>query len=139
MRYAEEIEEQCKGNGYVVLCKKLLPEDDLADVIRNSKVFVFPSEVEAMSMMLLEVVSCRKLVVCSDIKENVEVLGSDYKYLFSLDDTDDLASKMEAAINDRAPERTMEPVCRRCIENFSWRSIAQEYEKIYDTLREGAN
>ncbi len=136
-RYAQQIDQRCSSHPEIILHRSLLPLDSLIDLIRHCKVFIFPSEVEAMSMMLLEVVSCKKLVVCSDIRENLAVVGEDYPYRFASGNPADLAAKLRAAVLDPDPLHTMEPVYARCMATFSWESIARSYVALYESLAAG--
>ena len=61
---------------------------------------MFPSEIEAMSMMLLEVISCGVPVLASDIAENVEITGPDYPWLFRNADPANLAEKLARFLRD---------------------------------------
>ncbi len=53
---------------------RLDEKPQLLGLLRRARLFVFPSEVEAMSMMLLEAVCQRAPVVASDIPENTSIL-----------------------------------------------------------------
>ena len=71
---------------------------ELLGFVRGAQVFVFPSMVEAMSMMLLEAVSLGVPIVCSDIPENTAVLDEHALY-FRSGDTADLAEKLQWALD----------------------------------------
>jgi glycosyltransferase involved in cell wall biosynthesis len=77
--YSESINRQIKEitKKDIIVIRKLLPKNDLFDVIINAKLVVFPSEIEAMSMFLLEVLACKTTLVCSDIESNLEIVGKD--------------------------------------------------------------
>jgi glycosyltransferase involved in cell wall biosynthesis len=132
--YSRVIERMCKGDPNIVLHRSLLDRAALLKVVRECRVFVFPSEVEAMSMMLLEAVSCRALVVCSDIPENAEVVGEDYPYLFSLSVPGDLAARMRRALEDPVAADVMEHLFQRARERFDWGVIARQYSELYSRL-----
>jgi starch synthase len=133
-RYTAQIDARVRDRTDVVIHRRLLPREMLLDVVRHAKVFVFPSEVEAMSMMLLEAISCRTVVVCSDIPENVEVVGADYRYLYPTHDGDALRRRLEAALDDPAAESLTGQLYESCMRRFGWGSIAQAYEDAYQAL-----
>jgi len=135
--YEKYIQSISETNPHIILHRGLFPKEQLYEVIRNCRVFVFPSEYEAMSMMLLEVISCRKLVVCSSIAENVEVTGADYPYLFSLDNDNDLSLKLERALNEKNTEKFTRSLYESCIKRFSWETIAQQYFDLYNRALSG--
>jgi glycosyltransferase involved in cell wall biosynthesis len=93
---------------------------------------VFPSTIEAMSMMLLEAMALGAPVIASDIVENTEVIPDSF-WIFAAGDPDDLArayrefkAEPEEAVGKRCRERA------GCVkERYSWDSIARAYESVY--------
>jgi glycosyltransferase involved in cell wall biosynthesis len=128
--YAAEVERAASADERVVLHRELLDRETLFDVLRQSAVFVFPSEVEAMSMMLLEAVASGTLVVCSDIGANTAVVGSDYGYLFPSGDVPALRATLAAAL-EHADEWDPRPLLQRLTTQFGWSSITAEYARLY--------
>ncbi|HEY5482867.1 MAG TPA: glycosyltransferase family 4 protein [Propionibacteriaceae bacterium] len=109
----------------------------LVGLVAASDVFVFPSTVEAMSMMLLEVMALGAPVIASDIVENTQILP-DSAWTFTAGDAGDLAR----AYRDfkAEPEDAVRERCRRraelVAERYSWDQIALSYESAYlDALR----
>ena len=104
----------------------------LAGVVSAAGVFIFPSTVEAMSMMLLEVMSLGVPVIASDIAENTDVLP-DGAWTFAAGDPGDLAR----AYRDFAlesPEVVRERARQRAVsvaEGHSWPRIVEQYEAVY--------
>ena len=131
-QYADRIEALARPRKDIVLHRTLLAKPILLEILRGARLFVFPSEVEAMSMMLLEAVSLKTLVVCSDISENREVMGDNYKYLFKVKSATDLSEKITGALRERDVDATMEGVLERCRKEFSWDAIAHKYVAIYE-------
>jgi glycosyltransferase involved in cell wall biosynthesis len=137
--YSRDIERRIaarygKSPERVCVVRELLPRARLLRVLRACKLFVFPSEYEAMSMMLLEAVSSKAPIVCSDLPENLAVLGSDYPFAYPASDADALAAAMERALSDRDWARRTEELFARCVREFSWPAVARRYEEIYDEL-----
>jgi glycosyltransferase involved in cell wall biosynthesis len=104
----------------------------LAGLVSASDVFVFPSTVEAMSMMLLEVMQLGTPVLASDIVENTQMLP-DSAWTFAAGEPDDLArayrelkAEPEEAVRARCEERA-----EIVVERYSWESIARAYETAY--------
>jgi glycosyltransferase involved in cell wall biosynthesis len=104
----------------------------LAGLVVSSDVFVFPSTVEAMSMMLLEAMALGAPVLASDITENTQVIP-DSAWMFAAGDPDDLVrayrelkSELEAAVRDRCRKRAESVKAR-----YSWDRIALDYESVY--------
>lgn len=104
---------------------------ELLGIVSKARLFVFPSTVEAMSMMLLEVASLGVPTVCSDIPENTGVLGDTAVY-FSSGDSGDLASKLKWALDH--PDQMKElgrQAQARVKRDFSWDRIATQYCQLY--------
>jgi glycosyltransferase involved in cell wall biosynthesis len=134
LKYSASVETMAKAIDGVVILKKLLPKSTLFEVIGNSRAFVFPSEVEGMSMMLLEAISARVPVVCSDIPENLEVVGEDYPYAFESENPKSLASKLCLLIADKDIKRLSDALFHRVRFTLNWANIAKQYESIYKSL-----
>jgi glycosyltransferase involved in cell wall biosynthesis len=129
--YSNAVESAAADDERVILHPALLDERSLVDVISRCSVFVFPSEVEGMSMMLLEAIAAGALVVCSDIAANLAVVGDDYPHVFRSRDTGGLRIALEEALGraDCSPEtqRLRETVARE----FRWDRIADAYDTVY--------
>lgn len=134
-QYSEAMDMEVAGEPGIVVQKTLLPRMILLDAIRQCRLFVFPSEVEAMSMVLLEAIAAGCPVVCSDIPENRDVVGEDYEYLFHSGDANDLRRVMGVALSDPDARSIAERLHRRCVQTFAWDSIAQRYLRLYNSLQ----
>ena len=116
--YHPLISDKCKVLGLMARCRLL----------------VFPSSVEAMSMVLLEAASLGTPVVCSDIPENVEVMGENAIY-FRVNDSKDLAKKLDYALKNRKEIEQQALLLRdTLVEEQSWDTIANIYRDIYFEL-----
>jgi glycosyltransferase involved in cell wall biosynthesis len=134
-KYARQIDESAGKDERVVLHRSLVDAATLADMMRQSSVFVFPSEVEGMSMVLLEAVMWARQVVCSDIAANKEIVGADYPLLFDSADPAALKVRLQEALNKEADEHGAMPVQvarERVVARFSWEEIALAYEHAYE-------
>lgn len=107
----------------------------LFSYIRNSIFFVYPSYVEAMSMMLLEAVTVESPIICSNIIGNKDILNDDEVLFFNSEDSDDLAEKISWALNNPAEMRNMAiKAKKRFIDNYNWKNIAEQYKLIFEQL-----
>jgi glycosyltransferase involved in cell wall biosynthesis len=94
--------------------------------------FVYPSKIESMSMMLLEVASLKIPIICSDIQENKDIFDASEVLFFKTDDVLDLSQKITWALNhidkmNRMAERAFKKVSI----HFNWNTIAYKYDSIY--------
>ena len=95
-----------------------------------ARLFVFPSTVEAMSMMLLEAVSLGVPTLASDITENLQVLTRDFP-TFKAGDAIALRRRLvESSTDDDARERAV-AISARIARRHDWDRIAARYESLY--------
>ena len=106
----------------------------LMGLLKLSRALVFPSTVEAMSMMLLEAASLETPVVCSDIPENVSVLPEQAVH-FKSGNATDLAARLRWALDHPAE---MEKLARQASEwvnhHYDWDAIVHQYELLYSDI-----
>lgn len=135
--YEERLRAAARG-GPVHFVPRLDDKATLLGLLRLAQVFVFPSTVEAMSMMLLEAVSVGVPTVAGDIPENTSVLPEGFP-LFRAGDAADLARALrELLAQDEAVRAAAcKAAARRVTERFRWDAIAQKYEAIYTAVVRG--
>jgi glycosyltransferase involved in cell wall biosynthesis len=110
----------------------------LLGLVKLAHLFVFPSTIEAMSMMLLEAASLKAPIVCSDIPENKAILGGHGLY-FQSGCADDLARKLAYALENHSSLLSIAQLAQeRVRKEFLWDVITQKYMDIYNlTLTKG--
>jgi glycosyltransferase involved in cell wall biosynthesis len=107
-------------------------KNNLFNYIRNCKLFIFPSSLEAMSMMLLEAASQRVPIICSDINANKALFNDDQVLYFHVNDSTDLAEKIEWALNNKSEmQKKVELAFEKLRLEHQWKNIAKEYDKVY--------
>jgi glycosyltransferase involved in cell wall biosynthesis len=131
-KYSDAITRAVAGDKRVFLHKTLLDRRKLTDVLRSCAVFVFPSEVEAMSMMLLEAIASGAVVVCSDIAANAAVVGSGYPYIFRSGDSESLRAVLEEALSVSHDDAGIQRAREHVASIFCWEKIALAYEALYE-------
>jgi glycosyltransferase involved in cell wall biosynthesis len=129
--YSRQIEAAAALDDRVVLHKQLLPRQELLETINGAAVFVFPSEVEGMSMLLLEAASVGATVVCSDIAENRAIVGVDYTLQFRSADPLALREVLRAALDSDNADQVAPALRERVLERFRWDAIAADYSPLY--------
>jgi glycosyltransferase involved in cell wall biosynthesis len=111
-----------------------LTGDELFSLYAYPRVFVFPSEYEAMSMALLEGLSFGVPTVYSDTPEN-EAVAEDLGRSFRVSDPASLAGALREVLADY--DRALE-TGRRAMEvvrtNHDWKTIAGQYDRLYRDL-----
>jgi glycosyltransferase involved in cell wall biosynthesis len=129
--YSASIERAAAADTRVLLHRSLLNQAALRGAISSSKAFVFPSEVEGMSMMLLEALTWAPVVVCSDISANIAVVGDDYPFQFTSGDSGALRAALERATCATHADWDPQPLRERIESHFDWGRITVAYERLY--------
>lgn len=115
----------------VVFIDFISSKEELFEIIAQCRFFVFPSTYEAMSMMLLEVASLKKGIVCSDLEENFEAIGENAIY-FKSGEVDSLTEKIRNALEN---QDKMEELGGRAFhwvtQNRNWEGITESYLTLY--------
>jgi glycosyltransferase involved in cell wall biosynthesis len=104
-------------------------------IVAHAKIFIFPSEVEAMSMALLEAASLAVPIVCSNIPANTAVLRNEHALFFKSSSANSLKEKLEWALQHQQEMQLMGLKAQEFVrKEFSWDSIARQYEELYQSL-----
>jgi glycosyltransferase involved in cell wall biosynthesis len=104
---------------------------DLEELLSNAALFVLPSEIEGLSLALLDAMAAGVCVLTSDIPENKEVVGS-AGFTFHCGDQLDLRRMLDLLIHN--PELRRQSAARereRIQEQYLWPGIARAIEKTY--------
>ncbi len=109
----------------------------LAELLSNCYIYVLPSEIEGLSISLLEAMSYGNCCLVSDIPENLEALNG-FGYTFKRSDVDDLTNKLETLIGNGSYVNKVKDMARdHVLRNYSWDMIASQMEALYlDLLKE---
>jgi len=104
---------------------------DLEEIVSNAALFVLPSELEGMSLALLDAMAAGVCVLTSDIPENKEVVeGSGYT--FHRGDQADLERMLDLLIRDPELRRQAATGGRERIQTqYLWPVIARSIEAAY--------
>jgi glycosyltransferase involved in cell wall biosynthesis len=102
----------------------------LSELYSNALLFVLPSEVEGMSIALLEAMSCGLPVVVSDIVENACVVGSD-GFTFRNRDVLHLRAVLDSLLDTRILLSEFGQRCRNRAARFQWPRVVEELERVY--------
>ena len=132
--YTEELTSMAKGLdvhflGYV----SDMPT--LNALIQQASLFIFPSEIEGMSMMLLEVGSVGTPMICSDIPPNKAVLSEAEVLFFQNKNSEHLASKLQWAISHPRQMSELARQAKQTIEQeYSVQQVARKYMNLYQEI-----
>ena len=111
------------------------PLATLLAFVQKAELFIFPSEIEGMSIMLLEVASVGTPIIASNIPENTQVFEEGEVLYFKVSDSDDLAAKIKFALQNKEKMATYGKRCQEKVyKDYVWHNIANEYADVYKTL-----
>jgi glycosyltransferase involved in cell wall biosynthesis len=106
----------------------------LFGLMSATRCLIFPSSLEAMSMVLLEAVAMGTPLVCSDIPENREVLQDDATY-FESENALALARQLAWVLAHReASQRMSARACERIRSEYAWDTIVERYIQAYEKV-----
>jgi glycosyltransferase involved in cell wall biosynthesis len=103
----------------------------LDELLTNAMVFVLPSDLEGLSLALLDAMGAGVCVLSSDVAENREAVD-DAGFTFRRGDAADLADRLRFLIaNPAVREAAGRAAKRRVGEHYQWAQIATEIERVY--------
>jgi glycosyltransferase involved in cell wall biosynthesis len=105
--------------------------DDLAQLLSNAALFVLPSDLEGLSLALLDAMAAGVCVLASDIPENKEVV-SGAGYTFRRGDRADLERMLDMLVRNPGLRRQAARRAKQRVQaEYSWPAIARLIEKGY--------
>ncbi len=128
--YMKEIKRLAAQDPRVILTD-FIHDRTLQEICANAYVFCLPSDVEGMSISLLEMMSYGTCCLVSDIDENIEVV-EDMAVSFSKGDESDLKNKLTYLI--RYPEivaKYREKSSGFICSKYNWDDVVRDTIKLY--------
>ena len=105
--------------------------ETLDELLTNAMVFVLPSDLEGLSLALLDAMGAGVCVLTSDVPENREVVDG-AGFTFRTGSAADLADRLRFLIANPAVREAAGRMAKRQIEEqYQWQKVAEEIEKAY--------
>jgi glycosyltransferase involved in cell wall biosynthesis len=106
----------------------------LDELLTNAMVFVLPSELEGLSLALLDAMGAGLCVLSSDVPENREAIET-AGFTFRRGDVADLADRLRFLIaNPAVREAAGRAARQRVREQYQWAEVASQVEQAYLTV-----
>jgi len=103
-------------------------------LFRHAALFVLPSDLEGLPIVLLEALAYGVPVLASDIAPNVEVLGENGRY-FRASDPASLAIELAACLREiGALKRCAQSLADRAPSDYDWDRVAGATEVLYERV-----
>lgn len=108
--------------------------DRLRALYANCRLFVFPSYIEGLPLVLLEALSFGRPVVFSDIPENMEV-AEGLGVPFRCGSADDLAEKIQYVLSHVEEMADLQKAAvARLSQEYDWDRVTDQYVQLYRTV-----
>lgn len=105
--------------------------ETLEELLTKAMIFVLPSDLEGLSLALLDAMGAGLCVLASDVPENREVVDG-AGFTFKRGDVADLADRLKFLIANPAVREAAGKSARRRIEReYQWQKIAEDIERAY--------
>jgi glycosyltransferase involved in cell wall biosynthesis len=105
--------------------------ETLDELLTNAEIFVLPSDLEGLSLALLDAMGAGRCVLTSDVPENREVVDG-AGLTFQRGNAADLADRLRFLMaNPAVREAAGKAAKRRICEQYQWQKIAIDIERSY--------
>jgi glycosyltransferase involved in cell wall biosynthesis len=105
--------------------------EDLDELLTNAMIFVLPSDMEGLSLALLDAMGAGLCVLASDVPENREAVEG-AGFTFRCGDVDDLSDRLRFLMaNPAIREAAGKAARKRVEEEYQWDKISSEIEQAY--------
>ena len=131
--YVEKIKEMAKDNPNIIFTG-FISGDILDEMYSNAYAMCLPSDIEGMSLSLLEALAYGNALVCSDIPENTQVAENEAIY-FGKSNVQDLREKLKTALNNKELVENLKNTAEEFIlKKYNWHDVAKSTCELYESL-----
>ena len=128
--YVRMLKEKAGDNPNIIFTG-FVSGDILREIYSNAYITVLPSDLEGMSLCLLESLAYRNVLLCSDIPENTSV-AEDKAIYFKRGSAEDLAEKLQMLCDDSEfVGKFREGVDEFILNKYSWQDVAESTCELY--------
>lgn len=129
--YAQQLRQHANGK---IVFLNWVSGDALSELLTNAALFVLPSDLEGMSLALLDAMGAGICTLTSDLPENRELI-EEVGFTFQPGDVGDLARMLALLISDAEIRKSAgEKALQKAREQFLWPEIARQVSELYEEL-----
>jgi glycosyltransferase involved in cell wall biosynthesis len=129
--YLKKCKDLAKRDNRIIFTGPLYGEDKY-EAFSNARLFVLPSTIEGMPIVLLEAMSFGICPLVSDIKENAYVIEGKYGFTFKSNNEKDLIKQIQTLINSPLKTKQVGKLCKEMVKkNYQWDAVAKQTFELY--------
>ena len=126
--------KQMAGDNPNIIFTGFISGDILKEIYSNAYIVAVPSDIEGMSISLLEALAYGNAVLCSDIPENT-LVTEDKAINFKKSDVADLQNKLQNMCDDNlCVENLKHGVDDFILEKYNWNDVAVATRNLYEKV-----
>lgn len=138
--YEKSIRKKIKSLGLENYVQLLGNRKDIPQLLAIASMFIYPSYAEGLPGALIEAMMAEKIIVSSNIEENLECVDETSALIFEKGDVQQLSSKISYGLDNFNDLTVLGKEARKQAEQkFHIQDIALKYERIYNKLTESEN
>ncbi|HEY0432810.1 MAG TPA: glycosyltransferase family 4 protein [Chitinophagaceae bacterium] len=105
--------------------------DDTNTLMKNAYAYVQPSLIEGLSPVILTVMGLGTPLICSDIRENVFIVGNNAA-VFKSGDALDLLAKLRESLASYEPLKEKAELGKKDVQTrFNWEAVSDQYIELF--------
>ena len=133
--YVKMLKDKAAGNPNIIFTG-FISGDTLKEIYSNAYLVTLPSDIEGMSLSLLEALAYGNAVLCSDIPENT-LVTEDKAIHFKKSDVKDLADKLqEMCDNENLVNELKNGADEFILGKYNWKDVAAATYNLYEKVVE---
>jgi glycosyltransferase involved in cell wall biosynthesis len=132
-KYFNEIRQLAKDDKRIIFTGPLYGNEKI-EAFSNAYLFVLPSTMEGMPIVLLEAMSFGLCPLVSNIRENLDVIES-HGFSFETKNTKDLNEKLIYILKHPKEAKKKGKLCQELVKhNYRWETAAEKTMEVYNSL-----
>lgn len=133
-KYVDYLRQLAKDNSNIIFTGELQGKR-LAEIVRGAGLFVLPSDLEGLPLVMLEAMKEGIPVLASDIPPHKQLIESDKGFLFQAGNCDSFVNAMQQALEKSTiREERARKAQNHVLTNYNWEKITAENLEVYQRL-----
>lgn len=133
-QYISKLRDMAAGNKDVLFVGEL-HGNRLAEIVRGAGLFVLPSDLEGLPLVMLEAMQEGIPVLASDIPPHQQLIGQERGLLFEAGNVDSCVRVLERALRQPRELAVLAKNAQKHVQiNYSWEHITAENLRLYGEL-----